>query len=181
MALIKNEIPILETDRLILRPVSVNDAQDIFDRWTSDPVVARYMRWTTHQSVEDTKQWLLMEEENNKTNNAYQWGFYLKDGNYLFGSGGLVYHEDEKCFELGYNIMHKYWNQGYTTEAAKAILEFAHKELGQKEFMAQHAVENPASGAVMEKCGFVYEKDGQNTKFDGVTTYNTRCYRLKLQ
>lgn len=152
MALIKNEIPILETDRLILRPVSVNDAQDIFDRWTSDPLVARYMRWTTHQSVEDTKQWLLMEEENNKTNSAYQWGFYLKDGNYLFGSGGLVYHEDEKCFELG-----------------------------QKEFMAQHAVENPASGAVMEKCGFVYEKDGQDTKFDGVTTYNTRCYRLKLQ
>lgn len=172
--------PVLETERLILRPLSVEDAQDIYDRWTSDPVVAKFMRWSVHSSVEDTKQWLLMEEENNKTDKTYDWGFWLKDGNYLFGCGGLVYHEEEKVFELGYNIMHKYWNQGYTTEAAKAILEFGEKELGQKEFIAKHAVDNPASGAVMQKCGFIYEKDGITIKFDGVTTHQSKCYRLKL-
>lgn len=145
--------PVLETERLILRPLSVADAQDIYDRWTSDPVVTKYMRYFTHESVEDTKQWLLATEENNKSDKIYDWGFWLKDGNYLFGSGGLVYHEEEKVFELGYNIMHRYWNQGYTTEASKAILEFAVKELGQTEFVAKHAVENPASGAVMKKCG----------------------------
>lgn len=39
---------ILETERLILRPLSVADAQAIFDRWTSDPVVTKYMRYSTH-------------------------------------------------------------------------------------------------------------------------------------
>lgn len=78
--------------------------------------------------MEDTKQWLWATEESNKTDTMYDWGFWLKDGNYLFGSGGLMYHKEEKVFELGSNIMHKYWNQGYTTEAAKAILEFAQKE-----------------------------------------------------
>ncbi len=173
--------PILETDRLILRPLSVKDAQDIYDRWTTDPKVAKYMRWSLHSSPEETRQWLQMEEENNKTDKVYDWGFWLKDGNYLFGCGGLVYHEDEKCFELGYNIMHKYWNQGYTTEASKAMLEFARKELGQTEFIAKHAVDNPASGEVMKKCGFVYEKDGFSTKYDGVTTYEAKLYRLKME
>ena len=76
--------------------------------------------------------------------------------------------------------MHKYWNQGYTTEIVKGILEFAQKELGIKEFVAWHAIENPASGAVMKKCGFVYEKDGVSKKFDGVTTFESKRYRLKL-
>ena len=76
--------------------------------------------------------------------------------------------------------MHKCWNQGYTTEIVKAILEFATNELGITEFVAWHAKENPASGAVLKKCGFIYEKDDVTTKFDGVTTLESKGYRLKL-
>lgn len=172
--------PVLETKRVILRPLSSEDAQDIYDRWTSDDRVSKYVRWCTHSSVEDTRGWLKMVEENVKSDTSYDWGFFLKDGDYIFGSGGIFYKEDEKCFEVGYNIMHKCWNQGYTTEIVKAILEFATKELGIKEFVAWHAVENPASGKVLEKCGFVYEKDGVATKFDGVTTLESKGYRLKV-
>ena len=172
--------PILETERVILRPLSSEYAQEIFDRWTTDDRVSKYVRWCTHSSVEDTKAWLSMEEETNNTDENYDWGFFIKDGDYLFGSGGIFFHKEENCFEVGYNIMHKYWNQGYTTEIVKGILEFAEKELGIKEFVAWHANENPASGAVLKKCGFVYEKDGINTKFDGVTVFESKCYRLKL-
>ena len=77
--------------------------------------------------------------------------------------------------------MYKYWNQGYTTEAAKAILEFAVKELKQSEIIAYHAVDNPASGAVMRKCGFGYEKNEIHTKLDGVTSYEVKRYRLIIQ
>lgn len=108
----------------------------------------------------------------------YQWGFELKDSGYLFGGGEINFNEKEGVFELGYNIMFKYWNQGYTTETAKAILEFGIKELGQKEFIAWHTVDNPASGAVMKKCGFVYEGNETHTKFDGVTSYDSKKYRL---
>lgn len=43
-----------------------------------------------------------------------KWGFWLKDSNYLFGGSGINFNEEMNCFVLGYNIMHKYWNQGYT-------------------------------------------------------------------
>lgn len=170
--------PVIETERMILRPLSVSDADDIYERWTSDDRVSKYVRWCTHNSVNDTIEWLKFEEGNIANDKVYQWGFTLKNNGYLFGSGGLVYNEKEKAFELGYNIMHKYWNQGYTTEAAKAILEFAINELKQTEFVSWHAVDNPASGAVMRKCGFVYENNETVTKFDGVTSYDTKKYRL---
>ena len=125
-------------------------------------------------------EWLKVEENNILSDRIYQWGFTLKDNGYLFGSGGINFNEEECIFELGYNIMHKYWNQGYTTEAAKAILEFAVGELKQSKFIAWHAVDNPASGAVLRKCGFVYEHNEIHTKFDGVTSYDTQKYRLAI-
>ena len=173
--------PIIETERMILRPLSVADAEDIYERWTSDERVSKYMRWCTHGSVNDTIEWLKMEENNISSDKIYQWGFTLKESGYLFGCGGVNYNEAEGAFELGYNIMHKYWNQGYTTEAAKAILEFAIKELNQKEFVSWHAVDNPASGAVMKKCGFVYECNEIHTKFDGVTSWDTKKHRLIIE
>ena len=170
--------PIIETERMILRPLTVADAPDIYERWTSDDRVSKYVRWCTHTSVNDTMEWLKVQEKDNLGDKMYQWGFELKDSGYLFGAGGINFSEEEGVFELGYNIMFKYWNQGYTTEAAKAILEFGIKELGQKEFIAWHAIDNPASGAVMKKCGFVYEGNEIHTKFDGVTSYDTKRYRL---
>ena len=145
--------------------------------------VAAYLviGWCTHHSVKETMQWLEIEEMDILSDEVYTWGFVLKDSGYLFGSGGINFNEGEGVFELGYNIMHKYWNQGYTTEAAKAILEFAIQELNLKEFVSYHAVENPASGKVMEKCGFVYEKNEVHTKFDGVTSWDTKKHRLIIQ
>lgn len=171
---------VIESDRIRLEPLSVLDAQRIFESWTSDERVAKYMRWYTHRSVEETKEWLNAEERNNMGDRSYQWGFWMKETDDLFGGGGLVYDEESGLFELGYNIMYKYWNHGYTTEAAKRICLFAKEQLGQTELIACHAVGNPASGAVLKKCGFVYEGEGRSKKFDGVTVFETKDYRLKL-
>ena len=172
--------PIIETERLVLRPLFVQDAEVIFDRWTSDDRVSKYVRWSTHKNIKETIDWLSMEENNITSDEVYQWGFEMKESGYLFGGGGIRFNITEKVFELGYNIMHRYWYQGYTTEAAKAILDFAINTLNEKEFMACHALENPASGRVMEKCGFLYEKNEIHTKFDGVTSYEVKKYRLTL-
>lgn len=170
--------PIIETERMILRPLSVADANDIYERWTTDERVAKYVRWFVHSSVDVTIEWLKEEEKNITSDKMYQWGFTMKENGYLFGSGGFHFNDEEGVWELGYNLMHKYWNQGYATEAAKAMLEFGINVLKQKEFIAWHAVENPASGAVMRKCGFQYEKNEVHTKFDGVTTFDTKKHRL---
>lgn len=175
------ETPILETERMILRTLSLSDVRDIYERWATDEHVARYVRWSVHSSIEVTEEWIKAEEKNISSDKSYQWGFTLKEDGFLFGSGGLHYNEDEGVWELGYNIMHKFWNQGYVTEAARAIIGFATEQLGIKEFIAWHAVENPASGAVLRKCGFVYEKNEKHTKFDGVTSFETMKYRLVIE
>lgn len=172
--------PNLETNRIMLRPLSINDAAIIFKNWTSDPEVARFMNWNLHQNVEETKEWLTLEEENVKNDNNYTWGFVLKETGELFGSGGIHYYEQYGMFELGYNIMKKYWNQGYTTEASRRILDFAIEELGIKEFLARHAKGNPGSGKVMEKVGFAYQKDGSYSSFDGLRSFESREYILRI-
>ncbi|MBQ2923633.1 MAG: GNAT family N-acetyltransferase [Lachnospiraceae bacterium] len=170
--------PIIETERMILRPLTVADAEDIYERWTTDERVARYVRWSVHTSVDLTIEWLKMVEQVLDSDQEYQWGFTLKDSGYLFGGGGMHYDKEENAWEIGYNLMYDYWNQGYATEATKAMLEFGINTLKQKEFVAWHAVDNPASGAVMRKCGFEYEKNEVHTKFDGVTSFDTRKHRL---
>ena len=91
--------PIIETERMILRPLSVMDANDIYERWTSDDRVSKYVRWCTHNSVKDTMEWLKVEENNILSDRIYQWGFTLKDNGYLFGSGGINFNEEECIFE----------------------------------------------------------------------------------
>lgn len=171
--------PILETERILLRPLTAADAEEIYANWTSDPEVARFMRWDLHRSVKDTADWLTVEEQHLHHDATYTWGFVLKETGELFGSGGLV-SKDTNVLELGYNIMRKHWGKGLTTEASRAILYFGVKTLGVRQYYACHATDNPASGKVLEKLGFVYEKDCTYTTFSGTRSYPCREYALTI-
>ncbi|MFZ2537949.1 MAG: GNAT family N-acetyltransferase [Oscillospiraceae bacterium] len=171
--------PILETERIILKLLSINDAKDIFNNWTSDPEVAKFMIWDLHKSVDDTIEWLKIEENNIMSDKNYTWAFVLKETGILFGSGGINYRDKEGTFELGYNIMKEYWNQGLTTEAGRAILEFAQNQLGEKKFFCRHAKENIGSMKVMTKLGFIYQKDSSYTSFSGKKVFESKDYLLE--
>jgi ribosomal-protein-alanine N-acetyltransferase len=172
--------PTIETERIILRPLKIEDAQQIFERWTSDKRVTKFMSYNTHKNVEETKQWLFEEISNYESDCSYVWGFEIKQNHCLFGSGGLYYRKEKDMYELGYNIMYDFWNQGYTTEASRAVAEFAKNTLKVKMLYAHHAVENPASGRVMQKVGFVNNGFDSITSFDGYRTYKAKKYLLNL-
>lgn len=148
------ETPILETERLILRPITLADAEEAFTNWTSDPDVTRYMSYSTHENVEVTREWLRSVEEDQSLDTSFDWGFVRKTDGRLIGSGGIYYKEESGMFELGYNIMKDCWHQGYTTEAAREMVRFAVEELGQIKLCCKHVVENVNSGRVMMKVGF---------------------------
>lgn len=173
--------PILESERILLRPLSLNDAESIFKSWTSDPEVGKFMIWDTHKSVDDTIEWLKTEAENIDHNNHYVWGFVLKETGELFGSGGIELKDELKCYELGYNIMRKYWGQGLTTEAGKAILDFAVNALEEKKFFCRHAVDNIGSKKVMTKLGFEYYGDSSYTSFNGEKHFLSKDYFLNIE
>jgi len=171
--------PTLETERVILRPMTIADAEAAYNNWTSDHEVAKYMCYNTHQSVSETIEWLTSVEASYSSENAYDWGFVLKETGELFGSGGLCYVQEHELFEPGYNIMKKYWGRGLTTEAAGAMIDFAARKLGADSIFARHHKENPASGKVMEKLGFVRTGEGTGKKFDG-RIYETWEYIVRI-
>lgn len=170
--------PIIETERLILRPLKVTDAKEVFENWASDPRVAKYMRYSTHESADVTREWLEAEEKAAFCDDTYDFGFVLKENGKLIGSGGLL--KRENGFELGYNIMYDCWNKGYTTEAASAIIKFGREKLGIKRFIACHAVENIASGKVISKLGFKFIGNSFYYSFDKTKKFNAKDYILEF-
>ncbi len=151
--------PVLETERLILRPFRQEDAEEVFECWESDPDVARYMFWTSHNDIEKTKEWIRFELGQIEKEDWYRFAIIRKETNELIGTGLIYYEEEVQCWEIGYNLGKKYWGKGYTTEAMQTILEFAVRELKLTEVVGRYAKENPGSGKVMQKLGFKYEKD----------------------
>ncbi len=169
----------LETERLILRELNVNDAEDVFKNWTSDDEVSKYVRWSTHKNIEETIEYLKNEEKRCKTEDYYTWGIVLKEQQELIGAIAAFISEEGR-YEMGYNISKKYWGNGYTTEALKKVLEYLSKDVGIHKFMCAHDYLNPASGAVMRKAGFKYVKDSTYTKFDGSETFKSKVYYLDI-
>ncbi len=171
--------PFLHTERILLRPLSTKDSQEVFDNWTSDDDVSRYVRWNTHKSVEETDDWLMFEEEAVDSEN-YNFGFVLLENGLLFGSGGLHYNKEQGCYELGYNIMKSQWSKGLTTEAAKRLLEFAKDELKLKKVYACHAIENLASEKIIQKLGFKFYANDTYQSFDGLKKFKSKTYFLEF-
>lgn len=151
--------PILETDRLILRPFKKDDVEDVFECWESDPEVAKYMFWTSHNDIEKTKEWILREIGKIEKQDWYRFAVVLKNTNELIGTALIYYEEEVQCWEVAYNLGKKYWGKGYTTEAMKKVIDFAVNQLKIFQIVGRYAKENLASGHVMNKLGFKYEKD----------------------
>lgn len=170
----------LETERVILRRLKENDAEEVFKNWTSDDEVSKYMRWSTHKNIEETKEWLKQEEESCKDNSYYTWGIILKETGELIGSISAIFRNEENRYEIGYNIMKKYWNNGYTTESLKCIMNYLINDQKIKKFICKHATLNPASGKVMQKVGFKYVKNEIYESFDKTKKYESKVYYLDV-
>ncbi len=169
----------METERLILRELVENDAEEMFKNWASDDEVSKYVRWTTHKNIEETKEYIKYEQERCKNEGCYNWGIVLKENQELIGAIGAFPSEDNRI-EIGYNISKKHWRNGYTTEALKRVMKYLINNEGFHRFRCRHAVLNPASGAVMRKAGFIYSHDGSCEKFDGSKKFDIKVYNLDI-
>ena len=115
----------IETDRLILRKLSVDDAEDMYRNWANDPEVTKYLTWPAHDSVEVTKNILSMWSEEYSKENYYQWGIELKSIGEVIGTISVVgMREEIGKVHIGYCIGKRWWHQGIMTEALGAIIDF---------------------------------------------------------
>lgn len=163
--------PILETERLILRPLCLEDAESVFE-WTGDERVARFMIYPRHESIATSLEWL--KSLDHEAECSYNFGFVEKTSGALIGSGGLYWENEVGQWRIGYNFRFDRWHKGYATEAALKMVEFAKDELHAERIGSSHAIENPNSGRVLINCGLVFIKYSVYSKFDGSATFSCK-------
>ena len=148
----------ITTSRLLLRQLTLSDAKPMFSGWAGNPKVTRYVTWNCHRSVQETKglleQWIKAYQDPS----FYEWAIVENASGRLIGSIGAAVQGDSSACEIGYCIAPRFWNQGYTTEACRAVIAYLFG-CGIQSIDALHDVRNPASGRVMQKCGMLYRGD----------------------
>lgn len=147
----------IETTRLVLRRLQLSDAKMMFSNWTADDKVTRFLRWDAHKTIDDTRNMIQQWINNYQYDSTYYWGIYLKDGEMIGSIGITITSEHDFRAELGYKIGSRWWNQGYTSEAARAVIEYMFYNTDVERIDAFCSVENHASRKVMENIGMHYE------------------------
>ena len=148
----------IETRRLVLRRYRIEDAEDVFSNWASDPEVTRYLTWPTHENISITRtvinSWIPCYEDGGYFNWIIEW----KETGRVIGTIGFMwYSEANSSAEVGYSFSREFWNMGIATEALQAVISSAFGSLPLNRLEAQHDIRNAASGRVMEKCGMQRE------------------------
>ena len=147
----------LETPRLILRDIRMEDVQEYYERLWGDGDVCRYLLHNPHQDIGESYEQIQEILRQYEAGKFYRWGITEKGDDSLIGIIGLVRIDEEtsQC-SFAYLLACDYWNRGYGTEALREVIRFAFEELELKRIVADHMVENPASGAVMRKAGMTH-------------------------
>ena len=147
------------TDRLILRRYKLEDAAAMYENWTSDEEVTKYLMWKPHSSCEETTKILEDWIKHYSGDNYYNWAIVLKEnGDEPIGNIAVVnMNEETSTMHIGYCISRKWWHKGITSEAMKAVMDFLFDEVNANRIESRHDPRNPHSGGVMKKCGMKYE------------------------
>ena len=170
----------LETERLLLRPTAISDAEQMFNNWASDPEVTRYLMWQPHTDIEVTKSVLADWDIKNEGSDYYHWGIVLKETGQIIGTGGtLGINERHRSTELGYCLSRTCWGKGYMSEAVAAMISHLFFVVGLNRITSYHDPENVASGRVMIKNRMVYEGTQRQAHYcPRRGFYDLSCYAI---
>lgn len=147
----------IETERLILRDASVDDAEDMFE-YAKLEEVTKYLSWKPHISVKDSEKILEMLSKEAKEKDSYVLkAIVLKENHKMIGTiDARIFGNGLKDAEFGYCLNPKYWNKGYMSEALKAFIQALHKEHSVENVFGSFERENIASKRVMQKNEMYY-------------------------
>jgi ribosomal-protein-alanine N-acetyltransferase len=149
--------PTLETTRLVLRPFHKNDASSV-QRLAGEWEIADTTLNIQHPYENGmAERWIETQEPGYEAGTLATFAVVLRNSKKLIGAIGLKIDRSFNKADLGYWIGKPYWNSGYATEAARAVVAAGFGELGLNRIYAFHLVRNASSGRVMEKLGMILE------------------------
>lgn len=163
-----NPFPELETKRLRLRAVKMEDRQEVF-ALRSNPLLMQYIAKPLMKTMQDAEKHIQMLEEGIAKNEFVNWAITLKGKDKLMGIIGFYRLAKEHYrTEVGYMLLEEYHRQGITQEALWAVINFGFNTIGFHKLEAITDDRNTASGKLLQKCGFVKEAHfRENCFFEG--------------
>lgn len=148
----------LETERLILRRLTLDDVDAAFTNWVTDEEVTKYLRWKPHKNKDETREIFNSWIDEYRNLEYYQWVVELKEIGEPIGTIGVVSLDNKtEMVHIGYALGRAWWANGIMTEALTRLIEFFFEEVGVNRIESMFDPENIGSGKVMEKVGMEYE------------------------
>jgi ribosomal-protein-alanine N-acetyltransferase len=162
----------LETERLILKQFSEEDAEYLFEL-NSDPDVTKYVGEGAYKNIDDVRNFIRNYDQYEKYGQGRLNIFSKQTGEYI-GWCGLKYLADKEYTDLGYRLLKRHWGKGYATEAAIVCLDYGFKVLNLDKIIGTAMKENTASIKVFEKLGLRYSHDDNCGEQPGVVYVITK-------
>ena len=138
----------IATKRLVLRRPRMSDADDIFDNYAADPEVTRYVTWQPYTDRSEVAPFLQSRLARWDSGEEYSWVISRSQDDRVIGMIGCRVREH--AADIGYVLSRDYWNRGYTTEAAKPVVDWASNLEFVYRVWAVCDLENEASARVLE-------------------------------
>ncbi len=149
---------VLETERLLLRQLSTEDAGFILEL-LNEPSFIRNIGDRGVRTIEDANSYILNGPVASYAKNGF--GLYLvklKETNESIGMCGLIKRDTLEDVDIGYAFLPRFWSKGYAVELAQAVKEYAKNTIGLNRIVAIVDPENAGSIRVLEKIGLQFEK-----------------------
>lgn len=180
--------PQLETERLVLRQLRLDDADQMaLFRLFSDSRVTRYYNVTTFTEPEQAWRMLQRRYDRFWQKRGIRWAITLKGSDELIGSCGFnSLNQKQQTGELGYELARPFWNKGIMTEAVTAATAFGFSHVGLSRLEAWIVPQNRASANLLLKVGFqsegiIVEKGYWNGRFHDLELFSLLAEQWDLE
>lgn len=150
-------VPTLQTERLLLRPFQMSDAKRV-QQLAGAFEIADTTGHMPHPYLDGmAEEWISGQADEFRDGDGATFAIVLRETGELIGAIGLTIQAHNHRAEMGYWLGVPYWNHGYMSEAASAVIAFGFEQLHLNRIYASYFPRNPASGRVMQKAGMKYE------------------------
>lgn len=171
---------IIKTDRLLLRPLCLRDLKTVHE-YACDIENTKYMRFLPNATEKETETFLSSVEQEWQKEHPSSFEFAIVLNDVQIGAVSISLGGTENQGEMGWILNKKYWNSGYVSEAAVAVLDFAKTQLHLQRVIAQCDWRNIASAKVMEKIGMrLVDENGMRTYAKREETARELTYMIEF-
>ncbi|MFF2587719.1 GNAT family N-acetyltransferase [Peribacillus butanolivorans] len=170
--------PILETERLILREITKEDAEGIFACFSNENVT-RYYGQETLESIEEAEKFVDFFSNNYNEKRGIRWGIEKKETKGIFGTIGFnAWLPKHKRAEIGYEIHPEQWGKGYASEAVSRVLTYGFDVMNLTRIGAVVFLNNEASNKLLTNIGFQKEGVLKKYMYQNGVAHDTYVYSL---